>query len=269
VKGDPARLRQVLINLLSNAIKFTERGNITLTCRNTSVKDDSCLLEFSVLDTGSGIPADKLGTIFDRFTQLDGRCRSEYCGTGLGLAISRELVELMGGVIKVESSPGTGSRFTFTVPMVKADPAEKIGAMNLEVPAMERCGELKILIAEDMFTNWLLYEKYMSILGHSYMIVENGFRVLDELERNSYDLLLLDIEMPDMGGEETLNNIRKGVRGVNRDIPVIALTGYSESDFYDQEYGFDGYVTKPVELHDLDRIINEVVCGREKTRIID
>lgn len=263
VKGDPSRIRQVLINLLCNAIKFTESGNITLRCRNTSIVDDSCMLEFEVEDTGSGIPGDKLGTIFDRFTQLDGRVKSDYTGTGLGLAISRELVELMGGTISVKSNPGVGSTFSFTIPLVKADPEEK--SISSDAGA-GRCGELNILIAEDMFTSWLLYEKYMSILGHSFRIVENGCMVLDELEANSYDLVLMDIEMPDMGGEETLNHIRSGVRGVNRDIPVIALTGYAESDLYNSDSGFNGCVTKPVELHELERAINDAVCEKLKTR---
>ena len=269
VKGDPSRIRQVLINLICNAIKFTERGRITLRCRNTSVDDDTCILEFAVDDTGSGIPADKLGTIFDRFTQLDGRVKSEYTGTGLGLAISRELVELMGGKIKVESNPGQGSTFSFFIPLVKSEPDETSIGRDMPDPGRERCGELSILIAEDMFTNWLLYEKYMSLLGHSFRIVENGCMVLDELERNNYDLVLMDIEMPDMGGEETLNHIRKGVRGVKSDIPVIALTGYAESDLFNPDSGFDGCVTKPVELHALERAINEAVSDTQKTRLKD
>lgn len=269
VKGDPSRIRQVMINLLSNAIKFTERGKITLRCRNISIDDDSCVLEFSVEDTGAGIPGDKIGTIFDRFTQLDGRPRSDYTGTGLGLAISRELVELMGGTISVQSMPGTGSTFVFSIPLVKAEPEEKSICLDIRNADVKRCGELNILIAEDMFTNWLLYEKYMSMLGHSFTIVENGCMVLDELERNSYDLVLMDLEMPDMGGEEALNHIRKGIRGVNRDIPVIALTGYAECDVYSPDCGFNAFVSKPVEIHDLDRAINEAVSGRLKTRIND
>ena len=269
VKGDASRIRQVLINLLSNAIKFTEQGRITLGCRNISVDDDSCVLEFDIEDTGSGIPGDKLGTIFDRFTQIDCRVRSDYTGTGLGLAISRELVELMGGIIKVESTSGVGSTFTFSIPLAKADSEEK--SISLDIMDSERngCRELNILIAEDMFTNWLLYEKYMLILGHSFMIVENGCMVLDELEHNNYDLVLMDIEMPDMGGEETLNQIRRGVRGVNSDIPVIALTGYAESDLYNSDCGFNGCITKPVDLNALEKAINEVVCGKLKTRIND
>lgn len=269
VKGDPSRIRQVLINLLSNAIKFTEKGSIALTCRNIFMEDDRCVLEFSVRDTGAGIAADKLATIFDRFTQLEAKGKSMYTGTGLGLAISRELVELMGGNIRVESTPGSGSTFTFTIPIVKSEPEHVKTRVNMQIEGTGSRRELNILIAEDMFTSWLLYEKYMSMLGYSYRIVENGCMVLDELENNRYDLVLMDIEMPDMGGEETLNHIRSGARGLDRDIPVIALTGYSESDLYNSENGFDGYVTKPVELHDLDRAINEVVCSKLKTTLIN
>ena len=263
VAGDPSRIRQVLINLLSNAIKFTERGEIILRCKNNSVDDDRCALEFTVEDTGAGIPEDKLGIIFDRFTQLDGKTGAVYTGTGLGLAISRELVELMGGTIRVESRTGSGSLFSFTIPLLKAEPEAKSIVLKSQAVNHERRTDLKILIAEDMFTCWLLYEKYMLMLGHSFKIVENGFMVLDELERDTYDLVLMDIEMPEMGGEETLSLIRSGVRGGDRNIPVIALTGYAGEDLY--KCGFNGCVTKPVELYDLDRAINEAVCDKLNT----
>ena len=191
VKGDPARIRQVLINLLSNAVKFTEAGSITLVC--SVIGDDEKFIRFSVEDTGAGIPSDKLDTIFDRFTQLEWNPAKKFGGTGLGLAISRELVELMGGNISVKSTPGSGSVFTFTVPLQAASGAAA-DPVKLKMPGRAAArGSLKVLIAEDIFTNWLLYEKYMNILGHSFRIVENGFMVLDELEQNEYDLVLMDL----------------------------------------------------------------------------
>jgi CheY-like chemotaxis protein len=122
-------------------------------------------------------------------------------------------------------------------------------------------GSLSILIAEDIFTNWLLYEKYMNVLGHTFKIVENGIMVLDELEQKKYDLLLMDLEMPLMSGEEALRIIRSGTRNINKDIPVIALTGYEEKDFNDSN-GFNAFVSKPIEFTDLARKISEVIFGK-------
>lgn len=259
VSGDPSRIRQVLINLINNAVKFTESGSVTLRCRNISGDEDPCMVEFQVEDTGIGIPEDKIDRIFERFSQIECGQTGRYRGTGLGLSISRELVELMGGSIYAESRPGTGSIFTFTIPLQRAVMEEKKPMTKTVSPDAVDTGRLKVLIAEDVFTNWLLYEKYMEMLGHSYKIVENGRMVLDELEQNSYDIVLMDMEMPEMGGEETVKNIREGVRGVNRSIPVIAISGYSENDFHKLDEGFDGFVPKPVELEELDRMIYEII----------
>ncbi len=259
VTGDPSRIRQILINLISNAIKFTEKGSILVKCRNISDDDNFCNLEFSVEDTGIGIPENKIVLIFNRFTQIDTTEIKNYTGTGLGLAISKELVELMGGTIRVESRPGNGSIFTFNIILQKT-PAEHVDENLIEkTPAEQNTHPLHVLIAEDIFTNWMLYEKYMEKMGHSFKIVENGNMVLDELESGSYDILLMDVEMPEMNGEETLRMIRSGIRGGNRDIPVIAMTGYTENDLKKTDYEFSGFLFKPIELEDLDRKIKEVM----------
>lgn len=122
-------------------------------------------------------------------------------------------------------------------------------------------GSLNILIAEDIMTNWLLYEKYMKVLGHSFKIVENGIMVLDELEKNKYDIVLMDLEMPVMGGEDALKIIRSGIRNINKDIPVIALTGFEKKDCNDSS-GFNAFVSKPIEFSDLSRKISEVIFGK-------
>lgn len=261
VEGDPSRLRQVLINLLSNAIKFTEKGNITVTCRKISDDNEICTLEFSVEDTGTGIAENKINEIFDRFTQIEERVSKDYTGTGLGLAISKELVELMGGVIRVKSTPGSGSIFSFQLPFHKVTQYEKDSGLTERKAAECADKTLNVLIAEDVYTNWLLYEKYMNVLGYSFKLVDNGSKVLDELETGDYDIVLMDIEMPTMSGEETLKQIRSGIRGKNRDIPVIAMTGYTESDLKKMDYRFSGFLIKPIELEDLGRRINEVLYG--------
>jgi len=263
LKGDPSRIRQVLINLISNAIKFTENGNITVRCSKISDTDDSCKIEFSVEDTGVGIPEDKAEIIFERFMQLEGQIKNQYTGTGLGLAISKELIELMGGSIKLESRPGIGSTFTFQISLRKITADEHINKLNDKTTGENILKPLNVLIAEDVFTNWMLYERYMQILGHSFKIVENGNMVLDELEHNDYNIVLMDIEMPGMNGEETLHLIRKGNRRINNNIPVIAMTGYSKNDLKKTDYEFTGFLIKPVELEDLDRLINQIMNNKE------
>ena len=263
VYGDPSRLRQVLMNLLSNAIKFTDSGSITVTCKKISDNRDICDIEFSVEDTGHGIPDDKINLVFDRFTQLEIKDAKKYTGTGLGLAISKELVELMGGTIGVKSKVDTGSIFTFRIPFYGADYTGKNTNPCNSTSVQKYNKSLNILIAEDIFTNWLLYEKYMQILGHSCKIVENGKLALEELNRNCYDLVLMDIEMPEMNGGETLKQIRSSINGSNKDIPVIAMTGYTENDLYDGDYKFNGFLIKPVELDDLNRMIHDIMSLKE------
>jgi len=263
VEGDPSRIRQVLINLISNAIKFTDNGSIFVKCKNISGDADPCTIEFSVEDTGVGIPEDKIGSIFNRFSQIEEKETKKYSGTGLGLAISKDLIELMGGSIRVVSTPGCGSIFTFQISLHRAVEEEKTSSMSDKMHVECNVASLNVLIAEDIFTNWLVYERYMQILGHSFKIVENGNLVLDELEQNSYDLILMDVEMPEMNGEETLKMIRTGIRGGNKDIPVIAMTGYSKNDLKATDYTFTGFLFKPVELEHLERKINEIMCKEQ------
>ncbi len=259
VRGDPSRIRQVLINLISNAIKFTEKGSISVKCKCLSDDGDLCTLQFSVEDTGAGIPDDKISSIFNRFTQLDLNETRKYTGTGLGLAISKQLIELMGGNIHVDSRPGEGSVFTFQISLQRSAPDLKNADLTEQLTGGVKRKSLKILIAEDIFTNWMLYEKYMQKLGHSFKIVENGNEVLKELEKEKYDIILMDVEMPEMNGEETLQIIREGSRAVQKDIPIIALTGYTETDLKKTDFKFSGILIKPVELEDIERKINEVM----------
>jgi len=265
-RGDPARIRQVLINLISNAIKFTEEGSITLGCELVSSDAEGDMIKFSVEDTGSGIPENMIDSVFNRFTQLDHGNRQKHVGTGLGLAISKELVELMGGRISVESLPGRGSIFSFTIPLERAEQGEGAGVTEEHVSHVNAPGRLKILIAEDIFTNWLLYEKYMNMMGHTFTIVENGRRVLEELERNRYDLILMDLEMPELDGLEAVKIIRKGQSGADREIPVIAMTGYSLGDFTEKGNEFDDYITKPIEVYELEKKINDIINNRSSCR---
>lgn len=265
LNGDPSRIRQVLINLLNNAIKFTGQGVIKL---DVVKKGDDCgriILEFTVSDTGIGIPANRINSIFESFVQLEESGKARLKGTGLGLTISKELVELMGGSIRVESKPGEGSIFSFDIPL---RPEERREMSHEPVPAHPAsCPHevVKVLVGEDDVINRLLIEQYLGTLGYTYKVVENGRMVLEELESSIYDIVILDIEMPDIGGVEAVQMIRSSGSGYVRNIPVVAMTGYAAFDFQmmQMDQGFSGYLSKPFSLRDLEGIIraNTVLAG--------
>ncbi|WP_319470057.1 ATP-binding protein [uncultured Pseudodesulfovibrio sp.] len=267
LQGDPDRLGQILINLLGNALKFTERGLIDL---NVEIKEEEagrvCLL-FTVRDTGEGIPKDKLDTIFDSFTQADSSVRKKHQGTGLGLSISRELVEMMGGQIGVESELGRGSVFSFTAWFDKSDTVVVQPAPAREVAP--KALHLKILLAEDNPLNQKFLTHFLSMFGHTVIVAENGIEALDELKRRGreIDLVLMDIQMPEMGGMEATAAIRKSDgKRFPSDIPVIALTAYAMKGDRERilKEGFNDYVTKPVDMKKLSAAIARSVAGQDK-----
>ena len=264
LNGDPSRIRQVLINLLSNAVKFTKRGSISLDIKNESFDGEKYKILFTVSDTGPGVPEDKIDSIFESFIQLPGVSDAGTGGTGLGLTISRELVKLMGGSISVISRPGEGSVFSFYIPLM---PEEKNEVPAESVPgatAPGRYSGIRVLVAEDDVINRLLIEQYLRMLGYTYRIVENGKKVIEELDASDYDVVLMDIEMPDMDGVTALSLIRNTARSFIRDIPVIAMTGYTAIDYQDMdvEQGFSGYLIKPFSFRELEERINSSVSDR-------
>jgi two-component system CheB/CheR fusion protein len=261
VGGDPGRLRQILVNLIGNALKFTEKGEVVLSVRKTgSIEAQNQLqLLFGVRDTGIGIPSTHLEKIFDSFEQVRTVQHSEFAGTGLGLSISKNLVELMGGTIWVESQEGAGSTFFFTaaletVPINKAE-AEK-------APESKSAGRsLKILVAEDNRINQLYIETLLKNEGHTVAIAKTGLQALEKLSVERYDLVLMDVRMPEMNGDEAVRLIRNNPpSGVNPKIPVIALTAYALETERERfmECGFDAYLSKPVEIAKLQEILAEL-----------
>jgi PAS domain S-box-containing protein len=264
VFADPDRLSQVLNNLLGNAVKFTENGEVSLRVSLVSAMAPFRTLLFSVSDTGIGIPEDRIQDIFQSFQQLESTYDKRYAGTGtgLGLYISRALVERMGGVIGVRSKVGKGTRFYFTVPCGAVRPT-----FAAAEPASGSHGgpPLSILLAEDERLNRLHLVFGLESLGHRVEAVENGHAVLNALEKARYDLVLMDIQMPEMDGVEAARRIRGGAVGaIDPSIPIIALSAYvTEKDrqrFFDA--GMDAYASKPVEMEDLKRIIGRVVGRR-------
>jgi CheY-like chemotaxis protein len=281
VAGDPARLRQVLSNLLGNAVKFTERGRIELAAELVSHTRDELKLRFTVGDTGIGIPLSDRDRLFETFTQADDSNTRKYGGTGLGLAISKQLVELLGGEIGVESEPGAGSRFWFTASLDKAatseaapraltplapkpaakasvqtsaNAARKIASAASSATSLNRATtqSMRILLAEDNEINQRITLRLLQKLGLSADAVVNGRQAVEALEKQKYDLVLMDCQMPDMDGFEATAVIRSR-EGTSRHQTICALTANAMAG--DRERclaaGMDDYISKPVGLEKL------------------
>jgi len=260
--GDKGRLRQVLFNLVGNASKFTESGTVTVEAYplQTNLKSGQTLLYFSVTDTGIGIPDDKLHRIFDPFTQVDGSFSRKYQGTGLGLGIVHRLTSLMGGTITLSSQEGEGTSISFTIAVRPTEEATKpLGT----VKAKPEGKALSILIAEDEHLNRIVVQRLLTKLGHDPLCVKDGETALETLRSQTFDCVLMDIQMPGLDGMETTRAIRKKMK---LDIPIIALTAHAmEGDrkrFLNA--GMDGYVAKPFEMNELEEELIRVVTEAEK-----
>ncbi|GEM_PF-2188540 len=284
LRGDNVRLRQIIVNLVGNAVKFTDKGRVLVNverCASGNGDNDietagdarTVLLHFSISDTGIGIPADKLRSIFDNFTQVDGSTTRKYGGTGLGLAISRKLVGMMGGEIHAESEPGKGSSFHFTARFGVGHSTAKRHARHSS-PAFphargdaapsgprrdkERISGLRILLAEDNILNQKVAVRILEKEGHTVHVASNGLEVLDVLEKENFDLVLMDVQMPLMDGIETTLIIRNSKNGrFNADIPVIALTAHAFKEDRERclKAGMNDYISKPFRKQDLLRLV--------------
>ncbi|MFP4317284.1 MAG: response regulator, partial [Desulfovibrionales bacterium] len=247
VACDPDRLGQVLKNLLSNALKFTERGTIRLHVEPEDTTDQRNLLRFTVIDTGMGFPSEKIDAIFQSFIQLDPSYSKKFPGAGLGLAISKKLVGLMGGEISATSDPGKGATFTFTVAYETVESRDSVATTPL--PTISDFSPLSILLVEDNAVNRMVLRRALTAAGHGVEEAENGRQALEKLSGKNFDLVLMDIQMPEMDGTEAARRIRAGECG-SPDVPIIALTAYAMKGDREKflENGMDGYVTKPVDF---------------------
>ena len=258
--GDPTRLRQVLLNLLGNAVKFTESGSVALHVTVEQEEFTPPALRFAVTDTGIGIPSDKLGRVFERFTQADTSTTRRFGGSGLGLTISKRLVELMGGRIWVESSLGKGSRFSFVAPFEiwdEADrPAEELIGVGPEAPMPA----LRILLAEDSPDNCTITLAYLESTPYSVDIAETGAIACEMFAAGDYDLVLMDRQMPVMDGLTATRKIRAFEKANGRrSIPILALTASALKG--DREMcmaaGCTAFLTKPIKQAVLLRAIKD------------
>jgi len=253
--GDPTRLRQILINLLGNAVKFTARGEVVIGATGSDHPAAEHLLRFSVRDTGIGIAPEQQATVFESFSQADASITRKYGGSGLGLAICKRLVELMGGQIGLDSAPGRGSEFFFTVAFERAASAPGSWRLTPE-DAQQALQHQRALIVDDTAANRLLLHDYLSLWGVPVGMAENGALALAELERareqgQCYTLVLLDMHMPAMDGLDVVRRLRKQRPGL---LPAIVVLTSGELPGQRGELntlGIQGYLTKPVRRADL------------------
>jgi signal transduction histidine kinase/ActR/RegA family two-component response regulator len=268
VHGDSNRLTQVLINLTNNAIKFTDNGFVNLQAISIPQRNETDLyVKFSISDTGIGIPADKQQVIFEAFCQADSSTTRKHGGTGLGLAISSQLAALMGSKIHIDSKPGIGSTFWFTCRLQKAksqnDPTAQVRQPGVSYP--DQKGSLrgmKILVAEDEAINQTLMTALLTQFGFAVTTVENGRKAVEEAAREEYNLILMDLQMPDMDGFEATRKI-KAIRPCPP--PIIALTAYAMGKDREKclQAGMDDYLSKPVSREQLYEVLIRHLSEKE------
>jgi CheY-like chemotaxis protein len=263
LRGDGRRLRQVVMNLVGNAIKFTHAGQVSMTVSVATRGPDGVTLHFAVSDSGIGIPNDQTSAIFQPFVQVDGSTTRTHGGTGLGLRIAAQLVELMEGEIWVESATDQGSRFHFTAKFGFARPAEAPAAPleQLNPPDPFRLGT--ILLAEDNYINQMVTIRILESQGHRVFVGGNGRLALEMLERQPVDLVLMDVQMPEMDGFQATKAIREQEAITGAHLPIIALTAHAVRGYRQKclDSGMDDYLSKPVSRKDLLEVVDRTLSG--------
>jgi signal transduction histidine kinase/AmiR/NasT family two-component response regulator len=265
LEGDPVRLRQVLLNLVGNALKFTRAGFIRIEVAVESLEAACVRLRFSVSDSGTGIPAERIAIIFDPFEQADSSISRSFGGTGLGLTICSRLAVLMGGRIWAESVPGAGSTFHFTAALQVA-PA----AAEPEAPAGTSSAEsrtLRILVAEDNPINQKLVCKILEKRGHAVAVAQNGREALEAVQASAFDLVLMDVQMPEVDGIEATRGIRAWEQAAGRRTMIAAMTAHAMIEDRERclEAGMDSYVTKPLQMAQLAAVLRQAADAASAT----
>ena len=261
--GDPSRLRQVLLNLINNALKFTTAGSVHVHSMLEREHEGKALIRFEVTDTGIGLSAEQRNVIFEPFRQADGSVTRRYGGTGLGLAICANLAELMGGRISVSSIPGKGSTFSFSMECPISTARDQTDAKRAakKVIGEGGAGKLRVLLAEDNRVNQLLVVRLLEGQGHRVTVAGDGRAAVEEALRGNFDVILMDVQMPEMDGLEATRVLR--ARGVR--LPIIAMTAHAMQGDRDRclSAGMDGYVSKPIQPEDVfEAMENAVTASR-------
>ncbi|MCA9943944.1 MAG: response regulator [Anaerolineales bacterium] len=270
VVGDVTRTRQVLVNLIGNALKFTQEGGVSVAVSGVERGNGRLMLKFSVMDTGIGIPSERVSRLFKTFSQGDSSTTKRFGGTGLGLAISKRLAEAMAGDMWVESTPGNGSTFFFTIlvkqagslpasatkPLPKAGKHGNAAATPVFDTALAERLPLRILLAEDNLINQKVAVRIMERLGYRVDVASNGVEVLDALHRQPYDLILMDVQMPEMDGVVATKHIRSDFCPEDQPV-IVALTANALSGDRERflQAGMDDYISKPVRIDMLTAVL--------------
>lgn len=253
--ADRQKLLQILLNLLGNAIKFTDHGGVTL-----EVTQSRNHIRFSVRDTGTGIPPEKLELVFQRFIQVDGSLTRKRGGTGLGLTISKEFAKLMGGTLGVESEPGSGSLFWLEIPLRQSESqtARPESSLKIILPYFDR--KVTVLVAEDNIANQTFISNALSEFGFKFVMVGNGKDALDQFSKSAFDLVLLDIHMPVLNGAETLEQLRAS-EGLGRSVPIVMLSADVMKGVHEKfvALGASAFVGKPIDLAELGDVLRRVL----------
>lgn len=256
VLGDQTRFSQIIINLVGNAIKFTNEGSVQVHGKVSKIDKESALIEFSITDTGIGIPKDKLATIFERFQQAESHTTRKYGGTGLGLSIAKQLIELQGGTLSVKSTLNKGSVFTFFIPYKKLNQDNKVVDVINKNYNMKELSTLKILLTEDNYLNVMLISSLFSENNLKFEVAKNGKECIKLLKKNNgssaltncYDIILMDMEMPEMNGYEATTIIRNELKN---NIPIIAMTANAMAGEREKclDLGMNDYISKPIDAN--------------------
>jgi CheY-like chemotaxis protein/two-component sensor histidine kinase len=255
VNGDSARLQQVLVNLVGNALKFTPPGGTVKVSAAASVLHEEERLIFKVSDTGIGISLEAQSQIFEPFIQADNSITRRFGGTGLGLSITSRLIKLMNGSLELTSTPGCGSEFTVSVPCSRHHQSETSPANDLKAQPIHERKALRVLVAEDNAVNQKLIVKLLEKAGHHVTLAENGLEVIARHGKGEFDVILMDVHMPEMGGEQATQIIRSG--SINPHVPIVAVTANALAG--DKErllaLGMTHYVSKPIDTKELMRVL--------------
>ncbi len=252
ILGDSVRLNQVMLNLVSNAIKFTEKGSITISVTCLEQNDDTILLDFSIKDTGMGIPLAKQERIFESFEQVTNDASRRFGGAGLGLSIVKQLVSLQDGEIFVISKPDQGSDFHFRLSFLKISEAASKAIPEKEETLIESGKGIRILVVEDNQLNQMLVIKVLKKQGFETDVAENGLIALDKHQNNNFDIILMDLQMPEMDGYEATQKIRS-LKPDKKDIPIIAMSAHTFKGEYEHciETGMNDFISKPFNTKEL------------------
>lgn len=266
--GDPVRVNQVVMNLVGNAIKFTEKGEVSVSVKLMDRDTEHVKLRFDIQDTGIGIPEETQEAIFDAFSQADDSTTRKFGGTGLGLAISSQLAEMMGGSISVKSQPGQGSTFTFIA---------RFGIANEHPPKKQlqhlrnqnsKFHSAKILLVEDNPFNQKVATRMLEKLTHEVHVANDGYEALESLKKEPYDLVFMDVQMPNLDGLETTRRIRRAEQESGHHIPVVALTAHAMAEDRQKclDAGMDDYLSKPITIDSLRNAIVRILRKKNEQK---